>query len=122
MIFFPDFCQLVLERLREDKYAEEDFRRFMFKVMDMMMMMMILLLSMLQMLCGTEPHPKDIRAKKYRVDKHFLTKEDFVHIMKNLPVPVDDEDIEEMFEFADKNKDGKLSYKEFKVIHIMQSY
>jgi hypothetical protein len=23
---------LVLERLREDKYAEEDFRRFMFKV------------------------------------------------------------------------------------------
>jgi len=71
---------------------------------------------MFKMLCGTEPHPKDIRAKKYRVDKHFLTKEDFVHIMKNLPVPVDDEDIEEMFEFADKNKDGKLSYKEFKVM------
>ena len=35
--------------------------------------------------------------------------------MKNLPVPVEDEDIEEMFEYADKNKDGKLSYKEFKV-------
>ena len=70
------------------------------------------------MLCGTDPHPKDIRAKKYKVDKHFLTKEDFVHIMKNLPVPVDDEDIEEMFEFADKNKDGKLSYKEFKVLSI----
>ena len=35
--------------------------------------------------------------------------------MKNLPVPVEDADIEEMFEFADKNKDGKLSYKEFKV-------
>ena len=35
--------------------------------------------------------------------------------MKNLPVPVSDEDIEEMFEFADKNKDGKLSYKEFEV-------
>ena len=34
--------------------------------------------------------------------------------MKNLPVEVSDEDIEEMFEFADKNKDGKLSYKEFK--------
>ena len=32
LIFFPDFCQLVLERLREDRYAEEDFRRFMFKV------------------------------------------------------------------------------------------
>ena len=34
--------------------------------------------------------------------------------MKNLPVEVSDEDIDEMFEFADKNKDGKLSYKEFK--------
>ena len=36
--------------------------------------------------------------------------------MKNLPVAVGDEDIEEMFEFADKNKDGKLSYQEFLVI------
>ena len=44
----------------------------------------------------------------------IVTQEDFVHIMKNLPVPVDDEDIEEMFTYADKNKDGKLSYKEFK--------
>ena len=35
--------------------------------------------------------------------------------MKNLPVAVADEDIEEMFEFADKNKDGKLSYEEFLV-------
>ena len=43
-------------------------------------------------------------------------KGDFVHMMRNLPVPVSEEDIEEMFEFADKNKDGKLSYKEFKVI------
>ena len=34
--------------------------------------------------------------------------------MKNLPVEVAEEDIEEMFEFADKNNDGKLSYKEFK--------
>ena len=35
--------------------------------------------------------------------------------MKNLPVEVSDQDIDEMFEFADKNKDGKLSYKEFRV-------
>ena len=39
-----------------------------------------------QMLCGTEPHPKDFKAKKYKLDKHALSKEDFVHIMKNLPV------------------------------------
>ena len=42
--------------------------------------------SLLQMLCGTEPHPKDFKAKKYKLEKHSLTKEDFVHIMKNLPV------------------------------------
>ena len=35
--------------------------------------------------------------------------------MRNLPVQVADEDIEEMFEFADKDKDGKLSYQEFLV-------
>ena len=35
--------------------------------------------------------------------------------MKNLPVVVDDEDIEKMFEFADKDRDGKLSYEEFQV-------
>ena len=29
---------------------------------------------------------------------------------------VADEDIEEMFDFADQNKDGKLSYQEFLVI------
>ena len=30
-------------------------------------------------------------------------------------MPVEDEDIEEMFAFADKNCDGKLSYSEFEV-------
>ena len=41
---------------------------------------------------------------------------DFIQIMKSLPVRVPDEDIEEMFAFADKDNDGKLSYAEFKVI------
>ena len=31
-IFFPDFCQLVLERFREEEDEEEEFRRGMFKV------------------------------------------------------------------------------------------
>ena len=35
--------------------------------------------------------------------------------MRSLPVPVSEVDIEEMFNFSDKNKDGKLSYKEFEV-------
>ena len=40
------------------------------------------------MLCGTEPHPAHFRAKKYRIQEHFLSKEDFTHIMKNLPEKV----------------------------------
>ena len=35
--------------------------------------------------------------------------------MKSLPVTVEDEDIEEMFVTADRDKDGKISYEEFKV-------
>ena len=35
--------------------------------------------------------------------------------MRSLPVPVSEVDIEEMFNFSDKNRDGKLSYKEFEV-------
>ena len=89
---------------------------------------------MKKVLCGTEPFPTDYRAKKYKLEKHFIEKvklsnqfhslssrftglatyKDFVQIMKNLPVEVSEEDIDEMFEFADKNQDGKLSYKEFK--------
>ena len=68
------------------------------------------------MMCGTDPHPKDFKAKKYRLEKHSISKQDFTFIMKNLPVPVDDLDIEEMFEFADKNGDGCLSYSEFELM------
>ena len=35
--------------------------------------------------------------------------------MNSLPVPVSDDDIMEMFQFADKDDDGKLSYAEFLV-------
>ena len=86
------------------------------------------------MLCGTEPFPTLTRAKKYKKDEHYLMKEDFIFIMKvilgikdnvmediilvtqHLPVPVEDMEIEDMFNFADKNQDGKISYTEFEVI------
>jgi hypothetical protein len=38
--------------------------------------------------------------------------------MRNLPVPVADDDIDQMFDYADTDKDGRLSYKEFQVSHI----
>ena len=33
--------------------------------------------------------------------------------MKNLPIEVSEEDIEDMFAAVDKNKDDKISYREF---------
>ena len=68
------------------------------------------------MLCGTDPFPEHFRAKKYKIHDHFLTKQDFFHMMRNLPEKVSDEDIEEMFEFADANGDGKISYEEFQIM------
>ena len=32
-------------------------------------------------------------------------------MMRNLPVPVKEEDIDQMFDFADKDKDGKINYR-----------
>ena len=32
-------------------------------------------------------------------------------MMRNLPVPVNEEDIDQMFEYADKDKDGKINYR-----------
>ena len=36
-------------------------------------------------------------------------------MMSHLPEHVSEEEIEEMFSFADKNKDGKISWEEFLV-------
>ena len=89
-----------------------------------------------QVLCGTEPYPEHFRAKKYRLHDKFFTKSDFQVIslplwiatwseksdksccnklpqemMRNLPVPVLEEDIDEMFNFADQDQDGKISWR-----------
>ena len=40
------------------------------------------------MLCGTEPFPQNVRAKKYKLHQHFLSRQDFHHIMTNLPEKV----------------------------------
>ena len=68
------------------------------------------------MLCGTDPFPEHYRAKKYRIHDHYLTREDFFHMMRNLPEKVHDDDIKEMFDFADANQDGKISYEEFQIM------
>ena len=63
------------------------------------------------MLCGTDPLPELFRAKRYKIHQKFLSKADFQLIMRNLPVEVTEEEIEDMFAVADTDKDGKLGYK-----------
>ena len=41
--------------------------------------------------------------------------DDFQHMMTHLPEPVSDRDIMDMFAFADKDKDGRISWEEFLV-------
>ena len=43
------------------------------------------------------------------------SRSDFEYMMSRLPVYVSVEEINEMFAFADKDKDGKISYQEFLV-------
>ena len=64
-----------------------------------------------KVICGTDPYPKNFRAKKYKIKEKFFTKADFQLMMRNLPVPVNEEEIDEMFNFADKDKDGKINYR-----------
>ena len=68
-----------------------------------------------QMFCGTDPLPELFRAKRYKIKQKFLTKSEFYFIMKNLPVEVSDDDIEDMFTVADTDNDGKLGYQ----VHIV---
>ena len=84
LIYFPAFCGIVHRRFRDED--EEAFRQNMFKVT-------INSLSLyqdqpFQLLCGTDPLPELYRAKKYKINDHFLTKKDFQHMMMNLPEEV----------------------------------
>jgi len=97
VIYFKDFCMLILRKFREDD--EEEFIKIMFKH-----------------LCGTDPHPTSFRAKKYKVDQRFIEKKDFLELMQLLPTPVDPEEAEEMFDFADKDKDSKIGWEEFQIM------
>ena len=63
------------------------------------------------MLCGTDPLPELFRAKRYKIHHKFLTKTEFQFIMRNLPVEVGDDVIDDMFKTADTDGDGKIGYK-----------
>ena len=68
-----------------------------------------------QNICGTEPHPVKFRAKKYKIQEKSFGLSDFRQMMTHLPEHVPEAEISEMFEFADKDSDGRISYEEFLV-------
>ena len=73
LIYFPDFCSIVLERLRQPKEEEENFYQCMFKVGSLRLVLMKWMIFF-QMMCGTEAYPADFKAKKYKLSKNALTK------------------------------------------------
>lgn len=97
VIYFEDVCKLILRKFREDD--EHEFIKIMFKH-----------------LCGTDPHPTQFRAKKYKLEQRFMEKKDFLEMMQLLPTPVDPLEAEEMFNFADKDRDGRISWEEFQIM------
>ena len=73
-IYYADFCQLCLEFFRQEPDEEEEFRRNMFKVWVYLLQLKSTKEYFVKVLCGTEPFPTEFRAKKYKVEKHFLEK------------------------------------------------
>ena len=69
----------------------------------------------MQNICGTDPHPVKYRAKKYKIAERSFGLSDFRQMMSHLPEHVPDTEIREMFMYADKDRDGRISYDEFLV-------
>ena len=85
LIYFPDFCHLILKWFRNNEEQEENFKQNMFKVSipcleESNIKLLLTYIGFLmerkpfQMLCGTDPFPTDFRAKKYKLDKHSISK------------------------------------------------
>ena len=62
------------------------------------------------------------RAKKYRVQEKSFNLSEFRNMMSHLPEHVSEEEIREMFSFADKNNDGQISFDEFMVKYLYTMY
>ena len=59
------------------------------------------------------------RAKKYKIQEKSFSLADFRQMMTHLPEPVADQEILEMFNFADKDRDGRINFEEFLVIRMI---
>ena len=109
LIYYPEFCKLVLRKYREEN--KEVLNQALFKVSTPLAWCPLKWSKTFQVICGTDPYPTNFRAKKWKIKDKSFTKADFQFMMRNLPVPVNEEDIDQMFEFADKDKDGRINYR-----------
>ena len=109
LIYYPDFCKLVLRKYREEN--KEVLNQALFKVSSKLVLHPLKWSATFQVICGTDPYPQNFRAKKWKIKDKSFSKADFQFMMRNLPVPVNEEDIDQMFEFADKDKDGRINYR-----------
>ena len=137
LIYFPDFCDIVLERFRETEEEEEDLFGTLFKVCINCKKVCLYIIAITNRLFVAPNHiPLILRPRntKFRITSyqrslilieyqspvyHFTIKIQFTELMKNLPVVVEDEDIEEMFASADKDKESVSSKRrKYSLLHI----
>ena len=93
-IYYPAFCRIIMRKLREDD--DENFHQELFRT-----------------LIGPKSYP-DGPAPLYNVNKEFLSMDTFKKIMTALPEYVDETEVEDMFAAADKDCNGRITYREFK--------
>ena len=78
-IYYPEFCRIVMRKLREDD--DENFHQELFRN-----------------LVGPKSYPDGVPAALYNVNAEFLTKEQFKLIMLSLPEYVDAAEVDKMFQ------------------------
>ena len=126
LIYFPEFCRIVHRRFRDED--EEVFRQNMFKVKTVKTLLLTCILSATvwhrpsaRAVQGQEvqdtgalPHQAGLQAHDDESARRGETPDNTA--LATLILQVSEEDVEEMFTYADKDGDGKISYTEFQVM------
>ena len=70
--------------------------------------------SLIQVMCGPQPYSSEFKAKKYKLDKHFISKvwNNFYNIHRTA---------QKSFSFCDKSKDADVFFPNFFGLGIYQT-
>jgi Ca2+-binding EF-hand superfamily protein len=94
-IYYNDFCVIVATHFRGD--GEEHFQQELFRTMA----------------GAKQVASDDVPAGKYDIAEEFITREQFIRIMTNLPEAVEESEVEAMFSAVDVGKTDKISFGQF---------